>query len=233
MNYVRQGIFKENCVFVFILGLCPALAVTTQAINGLGMGLATLVVLTGANFVISLVRTYIPDTVRIPIFIVIISSFTAIVELTMQAWVPGLADALGIFLPLIAVNCIIFARTEVFASKNSPFPTVLDAIGVTIGFTLALLLLAGIRELFGNATITLELLGIGTTFHFSFLEEHKAVIMILPPGAFLTLGLLMGFFNLIRKRSMGTPNAYTYSDGHVSHRRQALCNGTGAWREKK
>jgi len=225
MSHIRRGIFKENPIFVIMLGLCPTLAITTQVINGIGMGLAILLVLVGSNLVISLIRAYVPETVRIPVFIVVIASFVTIVDLSMQAWLPSLAEALGIFIPLIVVNCIILGRAEVFASKNPPLPSVLDAIGMSIGFTLALLLLAGIREFFGNGTLTLEILGIGTTIHFPLLEEHKAVIMILPPGAFLTLGLLMGFFNHIRKKTVGAPNAYTYSDAHISHRRQELCNG--------
>ena len=227
MNPMRQGIFKENPVFILMLGICPLLAVTTQAINGLGMGIACLVVLTGSNLVISILRTKIPPTVRIPIFIVVIASFVTIVDLVMQAWLPSLAEALGIFIPLITVNCIIFGRVEVFASKNPPLASISDAVGMSVGFGLALILLASLRELFGNGTLTLEILGIGTTISIPFLEQNKAVIMILPPGAFLTLGLLMAFFNHIRKGSMVAPNLYTCTDArmHMSNKRVSLCNG--------
>jgi len=225
MNHVRRGIFKENAIFVFMLGLCPVLAITTQVINGIGMGIAVLLVLVCSNLVVSLVRSYIPPIIRIPVFIVIVATFVTVIDLSMQAWVPSLADSLGIFIPLIVVNCIVFARLEIFASKNSPLPSVLDAVGVSIGFMLGLLLLASIRELFGNGTLTLEILGIGGIIRIPFLEENKAVIMILPPGAFLTLGLLMGYFNHLRKRTMGKPNAYTYADIHISTRRREICNG--------
>lgn len=225
MNHIRRGIFKENPVFVIMLGLCPSLAVSTQVINGIGMGVAILVVLLGSNLVISLMRSLVPDTVRIPVFIVVIASFVTIVDLAMQAWLPSLADALGIFIPLIVVNCIILGRAEAFASKNAPFPSLLDAIGMSTGFMLSLLLLATIRELLGNGTMTLEILGVGTTIHVPFLEEYKAVIMILPPGAFFTMGLLMGLFNLIRKKSTGTANTLTWRDAHISHKRKALCCG--------
>lgn len=227
MNHIRRGIFKENPVFVIMLGLCPSLAVSTQVINGIGMGLAILVVLLGSNLVISLIRSFVPDTVRIPVFIVIIASFVTIVDLSMQAWLPSLAEALGIFIPLIVVNCIILGRAEAFASRHSPLPSVLDAIGMATGFMLSLILLALIREILGNGTITLETLGIGTTIHIPLLETHKAVIMILPPGAFLTMGLLMGLFNLIRKKASGTANIHTWRDACVSYRRKQLCNGAG------
>jgi Na+-translocating ferredoxin:NAD+ oxidoreductase subunit E len=232
VNHIRRGIFKENPIFVIMLGLCPTLAITTEVINGIGMGLAILVVLVGSNLFISLLRAWVPDTIRIPVFIVIIASFVTIVDLLMQALLPNLAQALGIFIPLIVVNCIILGRAESFASKNPPLPSVLDAIGMSIGFTLSLLLLAGIRELLGNGTLTLQILDIGTTIHIPFFEEHKAAIMILPPGAFLTLGLLMGFFNHIRKRMVGSPNAYTLSDQHISSKRQFFCNGGKAERRK-
>jgi len=225
MNHIRRGIFKENPVFVIMLGLCPALAVSTQVINGIGMGLAILVVLMGSNLVISLMRSLVPGIVRIPVFIVIIASFVTIVDLAMQAWLPSLAEALGIFIPLIVVNCIILGRAEAFASRHSPLPSLMDAIGMATGFMLSLILLAAIREVLGNGTITLEILGIGTTIHVPLLEDHKAVIMILPPGAFLTMGLLMGLFNLIRKKATGTANIYTWRDAHISHRRKHLCTG--------
>jgi electron transport complex protein RnfE len=223
MNQIRRGIFKENPVFVIMLGLCPALAVSTQVINGVGMGMAILVVLIGSNLVISLMRSIVPSTIRIPVFIVIIASFVTIVDLAMQAWLPSLAEALGIFIPLIVVNCIILGRAEAFASKNPPLPSVMDAVGMATGFMLALVLLASIRELLGNGTITLEILGIGTTIHVPLLEKHKAVIMILPPGAFLTMGLLMGLFNLIRNKTTGSANTYTWRDAHISHKRKDVC----------
>jgi len=221
MNFTK-GILKENPIFILMLGLCPTLAVTTQFVNGIGMGVATMVVLIGSNIVISLIRKIVPQKVRIPVFIVVIASFVTIVDLILQAFLPPIARALGIFIPLIVVNCVILGRAEAFASKNRPVPSILDALGMAIGFTLALVLLATIREVFGNGTITAFLqLGetrVGTVINIPVIKDHNMVIMILPPGAFLTLGLVMGFFNKLKKEPNPNTNTYTLQDNHISPR---------------
>lgn len=188
----KKGILKENPTFRLVLGICPTLAVTTSVENGIGMGIAATFVLLGSNIFISLLRNFIPDKVRIPCFIVIISTFVTITDLVMAAYAPDLHNALGIFIPLIVVNCIIMGRAEAFASKASIGRSIADALGMGTGFTLALILISGIRELFGNGT----LLG----FPVMFSGYSPAVIMILPPGAFLTMGLLLGFFNYLSRR---------------------------------
>jgi electron transport complex protein RnfE len=187
-----RGIFKENPVFRLVLGICPTLAVTTSLANALGMGLAAAFVLLGSNVVISLLRGVIPAKVRIPAFIVIISTFVTIIDLMMAAFLPNLHSALGIFIPLIVVNCIIMGRAEAFASKAPVGPAIIDALGMGIGFTLALALIGSVRELFGNGT----LLG----FSVPGLDAMPAIILILPPGAFLTMGLLLGLFNFIAQK---------------------------------
>ncbi|MCP4716746.1 MAG: electron transport complex subunit E [Deltaproteobacteria bacterium] len=187
-----KGIIKENPAFRLVLGICPTLAVTTSLENALGMGIAATFVLLGSNIFISLLRNFIPDKVRIPAFIVIISTFVTITDLVMAAYAPDLHDSLGIFIPLIVVNCIIMGRAEAFASKSAPAPSIADALGMGLGFTLALALIGSIRELFGNGT----LLG----FPVMFSGYTPAVIMILPPGAFLTMGLLLGLFNYLSRR---------------------------------
>jgi len=187
-----KGIWKENPVFVLVLGMCPVLAVTTSAVNGLGMGLAATFVLLCSNIVVSLVRSIVPDRVRIPTFIVIIASFVTVVDLVMSGYFRSLHHSLGLFIPLIVVNCIILGRAEAFASKKSIFLSVADAIGMGGGFTLALLILGSIRELFGNGTIFgLPVFGSGF---------EPVLVMILPPGAFLTLGILTGIFAAVEKR---------------------------------
>lgn len=182
-----NGLFKDNPVFVQMLGMCPTLAVTTSAINGLGMGMATTAVLTCANVVISLMRKFIPDKIRIPAFIVVIASFVTIVGMMMEGYVPALFSALGLFIPLIVVNCVILARAEAFAFKNGVVDSLLDGLGMGLGFTLALTILGSVRELFGA----------GSIFGFSLLGAayKPALIMILPPGAFLALGLLLAGMN--------------------------------------
>jgi electron transport complex protein RnfE len=187
-----RGIFKENPVFRLVLGICPTLAVTTSLANALGMGLAAAFVLLGSNVAISLLRGVIPAKVRIPAFIVIISTFVTIIDLMMAAFLPNLHSALGIFIPLIVVNCIIMGRAEAFASKAPVGPAIIDALGMGIGFTLALALIGSVRELFGNGT----LLG----FSVPGLDAMPAIILILPPGAFLTMGLLLGLFNFIAQK---------------------------------
>ena len=186
-----NGLIKENPTFVQLLGMCPTLAVTTSAINGVGMGLATTAVLTCSNIAISMIRKFIPDKIRIPAFIVVIASFVTIVGMLMEGYVPALFKALGLFIPLIVVNCIILARAEAFAFKNGVLDSALDGIGMGIGFTVALMILGSVREL----------LGAGSVFGFSVLGAayKPAIIMILPPGAFLALGLLLALKNALSK----------------------------------
>ena len=189
----RKGILSENPLTILILGLCPALAVTTTAINGISMGVATLAVMLASNVLVSMLRNYIPSNVRIPAFIVIIASFVTIVDFTMAAYVPDLHEALGIFIPLIVVNCIIMGRAEAFASKNPVRLSVADALGMGIGFTWALAVIGAVREVLGAGT----LLG-APLFGESF---QPAIMMILPPGGFIVLGLLIGVINLLQRKS--------------------------------
>jgi len=187
-----KGFWDENPTFRLMLGLCPTLAVTTSVINGLGMGIATLCVLLGSNIVISLIRDVIPSKVRIPSFIVVIASFVTIIDLSMHAFAPALHAALGIFVPLIVVNCIILGRAEAFASKNSVWLSVVDALGMGFGFTVNLMVLGGIREIIGAGQLLgRPILPAG---------YQPSLVMILPPGAFLTLGVLMAWMNLISRR---------------------------------
>jgi len=192
MSLVKQftkGFFRENPILVLLIGMCPTLATTTSAINGLGMGIATTFVLTCSNVVISLLAKYIPDKVRIPSFIVVIASFVTIVDLVMQASVPDLYETLGIFIPLIVVNCIVLARAEAFASKNKLLPSFLDGLGMGLGFTMALGILGTIREILGS----------GSVFGFKFIKGDGILVFILAPGAFIALGYLIAFINKIRK----------------------------------
>ncbi|KXZ40171.1 electron transport complex protein RnfE [Alkalithermobacter thermoalcaliphilus JW-YL-7 = DSM 7308] len=186
---VKNGIVKENPIFVHVLGMCPTLAVTTSAQNGMGMGLATTTVLLCSNFVISLIRKLIPSKIRIPAFIVVIATFVTMVGMLLKAYLPALDRSLGIFIPLIVVNCLILARAESFASKNTPIPSIFDGIGMGIGFTISLTILGAVREL----------LGAGSVFGINLMPNvyKPALIMILPPGAFLALGLLLAIFNKI------------------------------------
>lgn len=184
-----KGFIKDNPVFVLLLGLCPTLGVTTTAINGLGMGLATTFVLVMSNLVVSLIKNVIPDKVRIPSFIVIIASFVTIVELTMQAFTPALFESLGLFIPLIVVNCIVLGRAEAFASKNNVGSSIIDGLGMGLGFTFALTLLGSVRELLGS----------GAIFSLKFIEGDGMLLFILPPGAFLALGYLIAIMNKIKK----------------------------------
>ena len=192
MNQVQnftKGFIKENPVFVLLLGLCPTLGVTTSAINGMGMGLATMFVLVMSNLVVSLIKNAIPDKVRIPSFIVIIASFVTIVELTMQAYTPALFDALGLFIPLIVVNCIVLGRAEAFASKQSLWSSIVDGAGMGLGFTFALTLLGGVREILGS----------GAFFGFKFIPGDLMLVFVLAPGAFIALGYLIALMNRIVK----------------------------------
>jgi electron transport complex protein RnfE len=187
LKTLTNGIIKENPTLRLVLGTCPTLAVTTSAINGIGMGLAATAVLVGSNIVISITRKLIPDKVRIPAFITIIAGFVTIVQFLLKAFLPDLDKSLGIFIPLIVVNCIILARAEMFASKNSVFHSVLDGIGMGLGFTLALIVIGSIREFLGNGSV----FGIKLTADLF----SPAVIMILPPGGFLVFGAVIGLLN--------------------------------------
>ena len=200
---LTRGIIKENPTFGLMLGLCPTLAVTTEAINGIGMGLATAFVLVFSNIFVSLLRNIIPKNVRIPAYIVIIATFVTITDLLLKAYVPALYKALGIFIPLIVVNCIILGRAEGFANKNPVLNSLLDAVGMGIGFTLSLTLLASIREVLGAGTLTFELLGMGKKFFLFGADSYinPAVIMILPPGAFITIGILFALKNYFEKKA--------------------------------
>ncbi|NOR50118.1 MAG: RnfABCDGE type electron transport complex subunit E [Desulfuromonadales bacterium] len=188
----RKGFWKENAVFRLLLGLCPALAVTTSAENGLGMGLATTFVLVCSNIVVSLLRKVIPAKVRIPSFIVVIASFVTVVQLCMEAYVYDLYKALGIFIPLIVVNCLILGRAEAFASRNRLIPAIADGVGMGLGFTLALFVLGAVRELFGSGTL-LGYAVFGSSY-------QPLLLMILPPGAFIVMGLLLAAMNLLDAR---------------------------------
>ncbi len=189
---LKNGILDDNPTFVQVIGMCPTLAVTTSAINGIGMGLSTTAVLICSNFVISLIRKFVPDQIRIPAFIVVIASFVTIVQMILKAFVPSLDKSLGLFIPLIVVNCIILARAEAFASKNNPLLSIFDGIGMGLGFTVALTAIGIVREFLGNGTV----FGFGADL-FEFLP--KTLIMILAPGAFFTLAFLMIIINIIRK----------------------------------
>jgi electron transport complex protein RnfE len=192
LKYFFNGIIKENPSFVLVLGTCPALAVTTSAVNGVGMGAATTFVLLFSNLLISLLKNVIPDKVRIPAFIVVIATFVTIVDLVMQAFVPALYKALGVFIPLIVVNCIILGRAEAFAQKNKVWPAVLDGLGMGIGFTLAITLMGIIRELIGS----------GSVFNIPLVSEHSKTVLlfIMPPGAFITYGYLIAIFNRLKSK---------------------------------
>jgi electron transport complex protein RnfE len=187
MKDFSKGIWKENAVFKLLLGMCPLLAVTTSAENGLGMGFASTFVLVCSNIVVATLRKLIPSKVRIPAFIIIIATFVTVVQLCMEAWVYGLYQSLGIFIPLIVVNCLILGRAEAFASKRPVIDAAADGLGMGLGFTLALFILGAVREIFGSGAI----LGV-TIFGASY---QPMLLMILPPGAFITLGLLLAGMN--------------------------------------
>ena len=187
-NFLK-GIVKENPVFVMLLGMCPTLGVTSSAFNGLGMGVATLFVLLMSNIVVSLVKSQIPSKVRIPAFIIIIASFVTIVEMVLEAFIPFLYEQLGIFIPLIVVNCLILGRAEAFASKNNLISSILDALGMGLGFIIALTMLGAVREILGS----------GSLFELKFVSENAntLILFILPPGAFIALAYLTVLFNKI------------------------------------
>ena len=190
LQIISKGILKENPTFVLILGMCPTRGVTSSAINGMGMGVATMAVLIMSNIVISLIKNVIPDKVRIPAFIVVIASFVTMIEMLMQAYVPSLYASLGVFIPLIVVNCIILGRAEAFASKNGVLDSALDGIGIGLGFTLSLTAIGAVREV----------LGAGSIFGFTYAEGVMPLLFILAPGGFLVLGYLMVLFNRVAKR---------------------------------
>jgi electron transport complex protein RnfE len=191
-NFLK-GIVKENPIFVMLLGMCPTLGVTSSASNGLGMGVATMFVLIMSNIVVSLVKNQIPSKVRIPAFIIIIASFVTIVEMILEAFVPFLYEQLGIFIPLIVVNCIILGRAEAFASKNNALSSLIDGLGMGLGFTLALTILGATREILGN----------GSLFGLKFVAENANtfILFILPPGAFIALAYLTVIFNKITTKT--------------------------------
>ncbi|GHT29641.1 electron transport complex subunit E [Bacteroidia bacterium] len=192
IKIVLNGIIKENPIFVLLLGMCPTLGTTSSAMNGLGMGLATTFVLTCTNMTISVLKNFVPDTVRIPAYVVIIAAFVTPLQMCMEAFMPGLYASLGLFIPLIVVNCIVFGRAEAFAGKNGIIPSAFDGIGIGLGFTLALTLLGSIREL----------LGTGKIFDFTIWpEEFGALLFVLAPGAFIALGFLIAIVNKLRKVS--------------------------------
>ncbi|MCY1722831.1 electron transport complex subunit E [Prolixibacteraceae bacterium Z1-6] len=191
LNNFTKGFLKENPVFVLLLGMCPTLGVTSSAINGLGMGLATTFVLFMSNIVISIVKGFIPDKVRIPSFIVIIAAFVTVVQLAMQAYLPSLYKSLGLFIPLIVVNCIVLGRAEAFASKNNVVSSAIDGLGIGLGFSFALVLLGGIREILGSGKI-FDI----TIYH----ENYVTLLFVLSPGAFIVLGYLIAIINRIQKK---------------------------------
>ena len=191
LKIALSGIIKNNPTFVLVLGMCPTLGTTTSAENGMGMGLATTAVLIMSNLVISLIKNLIPDKVRIPAFIVVIASFVTVIQMLMQAFVPALYASLGVFIPLIVVNCIILGRAEAFASKNSPVDSMMDGLGVGLGFTLSLTVIGAVREILGSGAIFGVSLGI---------SDYTPLIFVLAPGAFLVLGYLMVLFNKLAKK---------------------------------
>ncbi len=195
MNYfktITNGLIKENPTFVLMLGMCPTLGTTTSALNGMSMGLATTFVLICSNVVISLLKNLIPDKIRIPAFIVVIATFVTIIQMAMEAYLPALYDSLGLFIPLIVVNCIVLGRAEAFAAKNNPFASLCDGLGIGLGFTFGLTLLGIVRELLGTgALFSLRI----------FPEEYGVLVFVLAPGAFITLGYLIAIINKIKVKN--------------------------------
>jgi len=189
---IMNGLFAENPTFRLVLGVCPTLAVTTSAMNGVGMGIATTFVLVGSNLVVSLLRNFIPNKVRIPAFVIVICSFVTTVQTLTQAFLPSLYNALGLFLPLIVVNCIVLMRAESFASSNPPLPAAMDGLGMGLGFTLALTLIGTVRELIGSGSILgMDILGAA---------YEPMLLVVIAPGAFITFGLLLGCINALSER---------------------------------
>ncbi len=192
LKVLLNGLIKENPIFVLILGMCPTLATTTFAINGMSMGLATLFVLFGSNVAISMLKNIIPDKVRIPAYVVVIATFVSVTEMLVHAYFPAIYESLGIFIPLIVVNCIVLGRAEAFAAKNTVFRSALDGLGMGLGFTFALTLLGTLRELLGTGKVFGKIV---------FPENYGALIFILAPGAFIVLGYLIAVMNKLRKPS--------------------------------
>ncbi len=188
-----KGLVSQNTLLVLLLGMCPALATTTSLANAFGMGAAVIFVATMSNIAVSAIRKIVPDEVRIPIFVLLIATFVTVVDLSMKAWMPGLSKSLGLFIPLIVVNCIILARAEAFAYKNGVVRSALDGLGSGTGYALGLILVSFFRELLGNGTL-FNVLVFGKAF-----QDNAVLVMILPPGAFLTLGLIIGTINKIRR----------------------------------
>lgn len=190
LNIIKNGIIKENATFVLLLGMCPTLATTTSATNGLMMGLATMAVLICTNFVISCIKDITPDKVRIPVFVVVIATFVTILQMFIEAYLPDVNKSLGIYIPLIVVNCVILGRAEAFACKNTPLASIADGVGIGLGFALALTLLGAVREI----------LGAGLLFGCALLPETTNILLfVLPSGAFITLGYLVAVFNHFKK----------------------------------
>lgn len=191
LNIFTKGFFKENPTFVLLLGMCPTLATTTSAINGLSMGLATLFVLVLSNIAISAIAPVVPDKVHIPVYIVVIATFVTILQFAMQAYTPAMYTTLGLFIPLIVVNCIVLGRAEAFASKNGIMNSALDGFGIGLGFTLSLTILGIVREILGS----------GSVFGYRFITGDGILVFVMAPGAFLALGYLMVLFNKIAKKN--------------------------------
>ena len=191
LNIFTKGFFKENPTFVLLLGMCPTLATTTSAINGLSMGLATLFVLVLSNIAISAIAPVVPDKVHIPVYIVVIATFVTILQFAMQAYTPAMYTTLGLFIPLIVVNCIVLGRAEAFASKNGILDSALDGFGIGLGFTLFLTILGIVREILGS----------GSVFGYRFITGDGILVFVMAPGAFLALGYLMVLFNKIAKKN--------------------------------
>lgn len=190
LSILTKGLFKENPTLVLTLGMCPSLGVTTSAINGIGMGLATTFVLVMSNVLISFLKNVIPNKVRIPSFIVIIATFVSIIDLLIQGYLPALAESLGLFIPLIVVNCIVLGRAEAFASKNNIFDSLLDGLGMGLGFTFALFLIGFCRELLGS----------GAILNTKFIEGDGILIFVLAPGAFIVMGFIIAIVNYIQQK---------------------------------
>ena len=191
LNIFTKGFFKENPTFVLLIGMCPTLATTTSAINGLSMGLATLFVLVLSNIAISAIAPVVPDKVHIPVYIVVIATFVTILQFAMQAYTPAMYTTLGLFIPLIVVNCIVLGRAEAFASKNGILDSALDGFGIGLGFTLSLTILGIVREILGS----------GSVFGYRFITGDGILVFVMAPGAFLALGYLMVLFNKIAKKN--------------------------------
>jgi electron transport complex protein RnfE len=190
LNLVTRGIIKDNPTLIMVLGLCPSLAVTTSVINGIGMGIATTFVMLCSNTMISALRKVIPNQVRIPAYIVLIATFTSMIDLLIQGYVPALAESLGLFIPLIAVNCIVFARVESFAGKNKIFDSLLDGLGMGLGFTVALFIIGSIREILGSSSI----------FDYKLMENSEILIFVLAPGAFFVMGFIIAGIRFLQTR---------------------------------